>query len=78
MPAAIAIATKNPVQCQISITCASGQPESDAPRYANRPTNPVAAPAASLCEHSAAAMPISICGPKTKKPVVKKQAACIT
>ncbi len=30
------------------------------------------------CEHSAAAMPISICGPKTKKPVVKKQAACMT
>ena len=30
--AAIAITTKNPVQCQISITCASGQPESEAPR----------------------------------------------
>ena len=38
----------------------------------------IAAPAQSLWEHSAAAMPISIWGPNTKKPMVKKQAACIT
>lgn len=29
-------------------------------------------------QHSAAAIPINICGPKTKKPMVKKQVACIT
>lgn len=32
MPAAMAITAKNPLQCQMSITRASGQPESDAPR----------------------------------------------
>ena len=62
---------KNPDHWQCWMMKPMGQPDSAAPKYPNKPTKPVAVPAASRWVSSAAAIPINICGPKTKKPMTK-------